>query len=113
MSDFPPVVLSSAANPTVRHLIRMRDNRARRRAGRVIVDGWRETSQAIAAGLRLCGIYLPEGSELSGSDFDGDMHQLAIASQHLRLVSPGLMEKISYGQSSRGVVAELASSAAV
>ncbi len=53
MSESKPVVLRSVSNPTIRHLIRMRDNRARRKAGRVIVDGWRETAQAIEAGLKL------------------------------------------------------------
>ena len=56
MSESKPVIFRSSANPTLRHLIRMRDNRSRRKANRVLVDGWRETSQAIRAGLDLCGI---------------------------------------------------------
>ncbi len=111
MNDFDPTVLRSAANPTVRHLIRMRDNRARRRAGRVIVDGWRETSQAIEAGLQLCAVYLPESAELSDPDFSRDravQTVLAAASpqQHRQIVSDSVMGKICFGQSSRGVVAE-------
>ena len=53
MTESKPVVLSSPANPTIRHLVRLRDNRARRRAQRVLVDGWRETSQAIQAKLAI------------------------------------------------------------
>ena len=64
MNDSEPTVLRSSANPKVRHLLRMRDNRARRCAARVIVDGWRETSQAIKSGLVLRGIYLPENSAI-------------------------------------------------
>jgi TrmH family RNA methyltransferase len=99
-------VLHSAANPTVRHLIRMRDNRARRRARRVLVDGWRETAQAIQAGLSLCGIYLPSGSELPPDQFGHHPEHHAIATRKLQWVSAALMERISYGQSARGVVAE-------
>ncbi len=107
MSDAEPIVLRSAANPTVRHLIRMRDNRARRRAGRVIVDGWRETAQAIRAGLTLCGVYLSENAELSKEDSSvKTVLQAAWQGHHRRLVSEEVMDRISYGQSDRGVVAE-------
>ncbi len=109
MSDSNPIVLRSTANPTVRHLVRMRDNRARRRAGRVIVDGWRETARAIEAGLQLCGVYLTESSPSCDSDDSGDRASVIDAATRLQkrqIVSAGVMEKISYGQSARGVVAE-------
>lgn len=110
MSDSEPTILRSSANPKVRHLLRMRDNRARRRAGRIIVDGWRETSQAIKAGLVLRGIYLPHDTPTRADEAaDGDVQCVLTASSD-RLephwVSESLMKKISYGQSSRGIVAE-------
>ena len=52
-----PTILQSPSNPTVKHLVRMRDNRARRKAGCVIVDGWRECAQALTAGLTLRSLY--------------------------------------------------------
>lgn len=105
-----PVVLRSAANPTVRHLIKMRDNRARRKANRVLVDGWRETSQAIHAGLDLCGLYVPESIvtiTLDPPDASGQaVIDHATAANKMFVVADSLMDKIGYGQSSRGVVAE-------
>ena len=115
MSESKPVTLQSVSNPTIRHLVRMRDNRARRKAGRVIVDGWRETAQALEADLNLCGLYLPE-SEWARSDFDkstiGRDPEIQRVLEHPSVlekttcVSDQIMGKISYGQSIRGVVAE-------
>lgn len=128
-----PVVLTSPANPTVKHLVRMRDNRARRRASRVVVDGWRETAQALAAGFRLCGLYCawsdqrvarlkasdrhrPDAFAKAGLSSGGkdasenDWESLALASGQvdgrITWVTESIMQKISYGDSSRGVVAE-------
>lgn len=109
-----PTVLQSTANPTVKRLVRMRDNRARRRSHCVIVDGWRETARAIQAGLQLCGVFVPEvlvpEEGLTGTEDDEQRLIVDAARQSdvLQLVTPGVMEKISYGQSPRGVVAEFA-----
>ncbi|WP_442507150.1 TrmH family RNA methyltransferase [Novipirellula sp. SH528] len=70
MSDSEPLVLRSPANPTVRRLIRLRDNRTRRRQKRLLVDGWRETLQAIDAGLDLIGLFLPESSLTEHGNLD-------------------------------------------
>ena len=110
MTESKPVVLRSTANPTIRHLVRMRDNRTRRRAQRVIVDGWRETAQALQAGLELCGVYLPESFAIQGEDQAdssiGDVLARARTAQALNFVSESVMERIAYGQSPRGIVAE-------
>jgi TrmH family RNA methyltransferase len=104
MSESKPV-LRSAANQTIRHLLRMRDNRSRRKAGRVIVDGWSETSHAINAGLTLCGIYLPESLEAAREGASGRVLD-SVTPDKISRVADALMEKIGYGQSFRGVVAE-------
>lgn len=109
MSESKPVVLRSTSNPTVRHLVRMRDNRARRKAGRVIVDGWRETGQAVAAKLKLIGMFVTQSQPELMQSSDPLIRKLATtaaADGHLQVVSEVVMEKIGYGQSSRGVVAE-------
>ena len=101
------LLLTSTQNPTVKHLVRMRDNRARRRAGRVIVDGWRETRQAILAGLMPIGFYTTENSvEDPAADVDAVESVLSAAGDLHVAVSEPVMQKIAYGQSSRGVVAE-------
>lgn len=101
MGESKPVVVRSAANPKIRHLIRMRDNRARRKAGRVIVDGWRETARALDAGLTLLQICLAESSVPPSWALQIDPLQ-----HKTMVVSDGLMDKVGYGSSPRGVVAE-------
>tara|TARA_R110002049_G_scaffold2750_4_gene22020 strand:- start:215168 stop:216058 length:891 start_codon:yes stop_codon:yes gene_type:complete len=93
--------IRSTSNPTVRRLVRLRDNRFRRRSRRVIVDGWRECRRAIEAGLDLCGVYCAESP--------GEFHELVRKAGEvgkLQRVTPEILEKIGYGQSARGVVAE-------
>ncbi|WP_372721084.1 TrmH family RNA methyltransferase [Novipirellula sp.] len=118
MSDSEPLILRSPANPTVRRLIRLRDNRTRRREKRLLVDGWRETLQAIDAGLDLVGLYLPESSpadpnhaaakqETAGHDPRVRIViEKAKTSQTIRVVSDAIMSRIAYGESPRGVVSE-------
>lgn len=111
MHEPDPVLLSSPANPTVKRLIRLRDNRRRRHARRVLVDGWRETARAIDAGLSLSAIYLPQASQQTPDAEDdpqevATVRRAAAGAAHRYVVSDALMAKISYGQSPRGVVAE-------
>ncbi|MGB7347837.1 MAG: RNA methyltransferase [Pirellulaceae bacterium] len=97
MSGNERPVLQSTANPTVRRLVRMRDNRTRRRSGRILVDGWRETQRACESGLELITIYTLQ---------DGVDEARQLASDAVQIVTASVMEKISFGQSSRGVVSE-------
>ncbi|TWU01076.1 TrmH family RNA methyltransferase [Stieleria varia] len=108
-------VLRSHANPTIKHLIRMRDNRTRRREKRVLVDGWRETLRALEGGLDLIGLYVAAESGDPGGQRPNQqvLEQLGrprgekvLADGVMRFVSDDLLNKISYGQSSRGVVSE-------
>lgn len=84
----------------------MRDNRSRRRANRILVDGWRETRRAIESGLVPIGVYIV--ATRSSSDAFSETEQWVRQSCRDTLcpVSPTVMQKIAYGQSDRGVVAE-------
>ncbi|TWU41330.1 23S rRNA (guanosine-2'-O-)-methyltransferase RlmB [Novipirellula aureliae] len=104
MNPCPDIVIRSHANPTVRHLVRLRSNRTRRKEKRLLVDGWRETGQAIEAGLELVRLVVPESVEDPKSD--ATLIERAAAEQKLTRVCHAVMEKISYGDNSRGVVGE-------
>ena len=109
MSDRRDEILVSTANPTVKRLVRLRDNRTRRRERRLLVDGWRETRQAIDASLPLIALYVSEGSaekfrRESGAN-DRFFNEPMIV-QKTRYVSETILQRISFGESSRGVVAE-------
>ncbi|MCO8124292.1 RNA methyltransferase [Stieleria sp. TO1_6] len=99
------IVLTSTSNPTVKHLVKLRDNRARRKAGRLLVDGWRETQRAIESGLRPIGVYLADGF---APQTEAQRWVCRAAADQLCPVAESVLQKIAYGQSSRGVVAEFA-----
>jgi RNA methyltransferase, TrmH family len=113
MPESGPETLSSPANPTIKRLVRLRDNRFRRRSKRLLVDGWRESARAISAGLELVGCYVPENqwppdtSLLAPHDrADVETIRIAASAGKLVLVSEPLMERIGFGQSPRGIVTE-------
>lgn len=109
MSEPVRVILRSPANATVKHLVRLRENRYRRKTQRVIVDGWRETAQAIAAGLELIALYRGEtDAPVAGDEAIDAVLSNPSAVGKTTWLSDSILEKISYGQSVRGVVAEFA-----
>lgn len=109
MSEPGRVILRSAANAKVKHLVRLRENRYRRKTRRVIVDGWRETSQAIAAGLELISLYRGEtATPVAGDEAVATVLSHPTVLERTTWVSDAILEKISYGDSVRGVVAEFA-----
>lgn len=110
MSNLPHSVLRSHSNPKIKRFLRLRDNRVRRKAKRVIVDGWRETTQALEAGLNLCELFLSaEEYEKKHSDphsGEAKILQAAETRDQLTILSEPLLKKIAFGQSPRGLVSE-------
>lgn len=89
----------------------MRDNRARRRAGRVLVDGWRELHQAVRSGLTPLGVYVCGETDAVVTAETRSMSEIQRRTRQdlgdrVVTVSSAVMQKIAYGQSARGVVAE-------
>ncbi len=113
MSSSNPETLTSPANPTIKRLVRLRNNRYRRQSGHILVDGWRESARAIAANLPLVGCYVANMTWPTHSSPDAIAERgsiefvlAAAANEKLVRVSESLLQRISYGQSSRGVVCE-------
>jgi TrmH family RNA methyltransferase len=100
MQESKPVLVRSATNPRIRQLVRLRDNRARRKANCVLVDGWRETNRAAQAGLTIQGLFVAE----SALD-EPLLRRLDPQLSKSTLVSDALLQQICYGDSPRGIVA--------
>lgn len=111
MNESSPVIIRSASNPAVRRLVRLRDNRRRRQAKRILVDGWRECCRAVEGGLIPEVVYVDEGV-LQGGPVDQagaeTREVLMKAAGRVQGVSEDVMQKISFGQHARGAVAEFA-----
>ncbi|MCM2373093.1 TrmH family RNA methyltransferase [Aporhodopirellula aestuarii] len=102
-------ILRSSQNATIRRLIGLRNNRRRRAAGVVLVDGARETLRAIESGLRLLGFYEQIDS---GSLPVGGGSELQIVRAHAvdlgvyRGVTRELFAKVCYGEAEDRCLAE-------
>ncbi|MEO1615556.1 MAG: TrmH family RNA methyltransferase [Planctomycetota bacterium] len=109
-------MLTSTSNPSIKRIVRLRSNRARRKEGCILVDGWRETRRAIEAGMTPRAIYAvasdADTHPASAQDDTIDGCECWVreqASKYIQDVSPDVMQRIGYGNSSRGAVAEFES----
>lgn len=107
-------ILRSAQNTTIRRLISLRNNRRRRAAGVILVDGARETLRGIESGLKLNAFFEPVDA---AGNCVGELDGLAESRQHAihlgvhRGVSPELFAKVCYGEAQQRCVAEFATPA--
>ncbi len=92
--------------------MRLRDNRRRRQSGLFLVDGWREAARAVAGGLRPRCVYFvqDEAAEKRPPEpaNDADVETVMTAAEVIQPLSSAALHRISYGEKTRGVVAEFA-----
>lgn len=101
--------LTSLQNPRIKEVVRLRDGRKRRKAGRFLIDGRREVARAIARGFPVEEIFFCP--ELAADEAHAWLAELLadakIAAKNLRFweVPAKIFEKIAYGQREDGVLA--------
>ncbi len=104
-------ILRSSQNATIRRLIGLRNNRRRRAAGVILVDGARETRRAIESGRELLGFFeqvdAAQRPVLNGTDLQL-IREHAIRAHVYRGVVADLFAKICYGEAGDRCVAEFA-----
>ncbi len=102
-------ILRSSQNATIRRLVGLRNNRRRRAAGVILVDGVRETRRAAEAGLVLRGFF--EQVDAAGRAVaDGPdwrfLRSHAVEAGVYRGVVGELFSKVCYGEAANRCVAE-------
>ncbi len=101
------VEISSAANPRVRQVVRLRQQRHRRRTGLLIAEGQREVVRALAAGLAAREVWMcRELLERHGLGEAADelARRMGAEVVHLR-ASARVFEKVAYVREPEGVLA--------
>ncbi|MCA9176056.1 MAG: hypothetical protein KDB14_16335 [Planctomycetales bacterium] len=94
-------VISSLHNPRVKRALKLRQSRARRQLGRILIEGARELTRAIEAGVVIEEVlYLPDAIDSSDGRHACDL--LPAETQRWE-VSPSVWEKLTV----RGEAAEL------
>lgn len=109
----PHDTITSPANPRVRQAARLRDAAVRRETGLTLIDGRRELSRAVAAGVPIDEVFIDADSAVELLEQEGgtpldDVPCLAdIAARGARItgLSQRAFERIAFGSRNEGVVA--------
>ncbi|MCE5266593.1 MAG: RNA methyltransferase [Planctomycetaceae bacterium] len=97
-------IITSFQNPHVKNAVRLRDGRQREKQGRILIDGSREISRAIAAGVRLVEAFVCE--PLCRSEQSRRLlSSLPETTAELLEVTEPVFEKLAFGQRTEGVLA--------
>jgi TrmH family RNA methyltransferase len=101
MTTFPRI--TSRQNPRVREAVRLRTGRGRQRQGRFVIDGAREISRAIAAGVRFVEAFICE--ELCDSpDSRNAVDAVRSTGAEAFSVTRDVYDKLGFGDRKEGVV---------
>jgi TrmH family RNA methyltransferase len=96
-------MITSVSNPRVKQAARLRDHRQRRKEQRILIDGVRELSRAIAAGVTLSEVFVCP--ELCRSAEARRLLELLPGSGGQRFdVSEAVFARLAFGQRGEGVV---------
>lgn len=97
-------LITSIQNPRVKQAARLREPRQRQKQQRIIIDGAREVSRAIAGGVRLVEVYLCP-KLLAGEKATQLDQALAATGAELIEVNEAVFSKLAFGERAEGVVA--------
>ncbi len=95
-------MITSMHNPRVKRAIRLRDHRQRRKEGLILIDGVRELSRAIAAGVALREVFVC--LELCRSAEARRLLEILPGSAERLDVNAAVFGKLAFGQRAEGLV---------
>lgn len=99
----PHDTITSSANPRVRQAARLRDADARRETGLTLVDGRRELSRAVAAGVDVVEVFLAIDA-IATMAHDGWVAELAARGTRLVALPEKPFAKLAFGSRNEGCV---------
>ena len=99
-----PDPITSPSNPRVREAAALRDAATRRATGLTLVDGRRELSRAVAAGVEVVEIFAT-GDALGADGSREALDALAARGTRLTTVGPRAFARLAFGARDEGVVA--------
>lgn len=95
--------ISSLQNPHIKEIVRLRQSRKRRQAGKCLIDGRREVERALASGFPVTEIfYAPELLREETLEWIAAQEKTSL---EWMAVSPTVFEKIAYGEREDGILA--------
>ena len=100
-------LVSSRQNPRFKEALALRDGRERRLRKQMLVDGGREISRAIDAGLRVVEAWVSPGT-IRSQAAHAALVAVAASGADVIETSPELLTRLAYGERDEGIVAVLA-----
>ncbi|MEX0756827.1 MAG: RNA methyltransferase, partial [Acidimicrobiia bacterium] len=98
------MIISSPQNDRVKDLVRLRDRRHRDRTGQFLVEGFREISRAVEAGLRFESLFMCPGLFLGPNEGELIERVAAIGTEIVELAEAPF-RKVSYRDRPEGLLA--------
>ena len=99
--------ITSAANPKIKQIIRLKDRGHRQKDGLTVIEGVREVTRALEAGVKLMEVYVcPEYLDRP-TDLSADIAKFRTLADKMTRpveVTPAVFRKIAFGERKEGVV---------
>jgi len=96
----PLPTITSLQNPRVKSAVKLRDRSGRDKQQQIIIDGRREITRALKAGVQIVEVFYPEEDQV-----DSLLVQAQAAGVDLLPVSAAVLQKLAYGERTGGIVA--------
>lgn len=97
------VRISSTHNPRIKQALKLRAGRGRRKQGRIMIDGTRELSVAVAGGMNVIELFI------CPKLYQGDLCERLVAQltgkAEITEVTVEVFERLAYGERAEGIVA--------
>jgi TrmH family RNA methyltransferase len=95
--------ITSPQNQRIKDAVKLRDRRQRQKQGRIILDGVREIQRAISAGVEVLEAFVCD-SLCESQESRRVVEHLSRSKTSVYQVTPELLEKVSFGSRSEGIV---------
>ena len=100
--EFP--IITSAQNPALKHLVKLRDRRTRDAEGVTLLEGYRELTRAEEYGMKLVEAAFSPEFFLGSNEFPL-LERLAASGVKVYRLAPHLLEKVTYRDRPEGLLA--------
>lgn len=98
------VPITSASNPRIKGLVRLRNRRERDRSGRFLIEGYREIGRALGAGITLDELYVARGLFLGNNEATLAVQAAATGTEIIE-VGDAAFARASYRDRPEGLIA--------
>lgn len=98
------ITITSAQNPAVKHLVKLRDRRTRDKENLTILEGYRELTRSLEYGMELIECFFSPEHFLGSNEYPL-LEKIAASGIKVTRLAPHLLEKVTYRDRPEGLLA--------